>query len=233
MGTSVGFRSYGLDACADTDTLCVQKKKVGERNIHCKNTLFEPSTRIPFMVRVPWLNDRRVDVSMMVDNVDVLPTIASLALGPSALPPCLQGRDLSRLFRGKPLHEDRGWALSQYGRCPNISQNNFWSDPCTRIQAKNPGTMSYMGYTIRTKDWRYVEWRTWDGVRADWSAHGLNATELYSHSKDVRGTGFDDFENENVAVDHPDVVAKLSAVLHDAATFQGYDSQCLPQVLQQ
>eukprot|EP01051_Picozoa_sp_SAG22_P011604 SAG22_NODE_1132_length_5437_cov_8.133945_5_plen_92_part_00 len=56
--------------------------------------------------------------------------------------------------------------------------------------------------TMRTREWRYTEWRLWQGelLVADWSQSGLLAIEMYDHCNDtgVGPSSFDDFEFENL-----------------------------------
>ncbi|MDF1656762.1 MAG: sulfatase [Verrucomicrobiales bacterium] len=60
---------------------------------------------------------------------------------------------------------------------------------------------THWGYSVRNADWRYTEWYHIEtGV--------LDASELYDHRTDS-------FETANVAEEHPEVTAKLSAVLVD------------------
>jgi len=58
-----------------------------------------------------------------------------------------------------------------------------------------------MGYSIRTRSFRYTQWRRW--IRniqlADWSAAGIVGVELYDHRLNVDGANPADFENDNLA----------------------------------
>jgi len=58
-----------------------------------------------------------------------------------------------------------------------------------------------MGYTIRTDEYRYVEW-------FDWETGELAARELYDHRTDSQ-------ENENVVdrAEHAKIAAELSRIL--------------------
>ena len=66
-----------------------------------------------------------------------------------------------------------------------------------------------MGYSIRSKDWRYTRWIRWDAVhlRGLWELNDF-AQELYSHVGDT-GTDMDAWENENLVEQQPKVVAEL------------------------
>lgn len=68
-----------------------------------------------------------------------------------------------------------------------------------------------MGYSLRTRDWRYVEWVRWlPELKPDWTR--VVGQELYNHTSDD-GTDFN-WEGESVAAGNPAVVASLSATLH-------------------
>ena len=109
-------------------------------------------------------------------------------------------------------------AFSQQAHCvidPRTNQSiDVWTvaDSCTVTPRSQLG---YMGYSIRTAEWRFTAWVTWDGaaLRGNW--HDVNSTELYDHSTDT-GVGvaaFDDFENVNVQQQYPHVAAELMGQL--------------------
>jgi hypothetical protein len=58
-----------------------------------------------------------------------------------------------------------------------------------------------MGYSIRTRSYRYTQWRRWilDSQLADWSNGGLVASELYDHRGNVDDADPGLFENDNLA----------------------------------
>merc|ERR1712012_419416 len=85
---------------------------------------------------------------------------------------------------------------------------------CTSVEKEN---IAYMGYSIRTAEWRYTEWAKWDGatLQPDWTR--IAGIELYDHRNDApedSKASFEQFENENVLSKHPTVVAELSGQLH-------------------
>jgi len=232
---------------------------LGERNMWCKQSLLETTTRVPLLMRVPWLVETSAGrvVESVVEHIDLMPTIVSLVGGAvlAGTNACPMGSDLAPFFTdpgygaagladattggilsgsagygGKPVPAvQQSWALSQYPRCAIIGKpvaKNPWNNPCTQ---ESPSNFQYMGYSLRTPRWRYTEWRRWTGLIADWSPAGLNATELYDHLGDTTGSGFDDFENVNVAVNYSLVVAQLSRALRlVAVTSDDYPAECLP-----
>ena len=73
----------------------------------------------------------------------------------------------------------------------------------------------WMGYSMRTAEWRYTEWAQWNGtaLRPVWT--NLAGVELYDHSSG-KPACFDCTENVNLAADpkHAGTVAQLKAQLH-------------------
>jgi len=72
-------------------------------NNHNKRLCYDPSSRIPLVMRMPGAIAPGRQTNGLISSVDLVPTILSLVRQP--VPPGLQGRDLSDLARGKT---DRG-----------------------------------------------------------------------------------------------------------------------------
>jgi hypothetical protein len=76
-----------------------------------------------------------------------------------------------------------------------------------------------MGFSVRDAEFRYTEWKLWDGgtLQPVWSE--MVAVELYDHRGD-NGQDFNRWENENLAAEPSmtAVVARLKAAL--AAQFE-------------
>ncbi len=105
--------------------------QLGEHGLWSKFTLFEQSTRVPFIIRVPGasVNGQRSDE--LVELVDVLPTLCDF-----------WGLSLSPLFEGislTPLLEnpDRAIKRAAFSMIP----------------------INGLGRSVRTKQFRYSEWR--------------------------------------------------------------------------
>jgi iduronate 2-sulfatase len=209
---------------------------LGERAMWCKQSLFDVTTRVPLMIRVPWHSETSAGkrTKTIVELIDLSPTLVSL-VGPAAptlsINVCADGKDLTPLFKNQDLtldanEDDLGgidvtldtidpysssFAISQYPRCLGIDQTNFWSNPCSA-----QSSFMFMGYSIRTNKWRYTEWRVWNnnGGVADWRPEGLNASELYDHSQEQsQFLDFDSTENVNLASRYPELVSKFSDAL--------------------
>ena len=74
---------------------------------------------------------------------------------------------------------------------------------------------TFMGYSVRSSEWRLTEWFAWNHTSACpvWEARA--AVELYDHRNDTELYDMENFENENVARDpaHREVLANLAAVI--------------------
>jgi iduronate 2-sulfatase len=123
---------------------------LGERGQWMKQTLFERSARAPLIVTGPGVTARNRSTARIVEFLDIYPTLADLARLP--VPAGLQGRSLTPLLKD-PRAEWRHPALTQ-----------------VRRGATNA---TFMGYSIRTEQWRYTEWD-----------EGKRGVELYNEVKD-------------------------------------------------
>lgn len=121
---------------------------LGEHTHWQKQSLFEESTKVPLIVSVPGMKTRGKACSNPVELVDVYPTIADYAgLTP---PKNLEGVSL------RPILEN-----------PNTS---IKAAAHTQLN-----TAVALGRTVRTKDFRYIRWKTKEGAVHE---------ELYDRRKD-------------------------------------------------
>ncbi|MBC8344254.1 MAG: sulfatase, partial [Bacteroidetes bacterium] len=146
--------------------------KLGEHNGWSKMTNYELDTRIPLIVRAPEFQGNGSSTDAFVELVDIFPALCDLC-----------GLDTPNNLHGtsfKPILEnpDMEWksaAFSQYLR--------------GRYHPAE-GEKEYMGYAMRTRQYKYVEWYEWDpgnNIPLD-----LIDTELYDYQSDPG-------ENTNVA----------------------------------
>jgi iduronate 2-sulfatase len=155
---------------------------LGELDTWTKNTNYEIATRVPLIISAPGQRAAGKKASALIELLDLYPTLTALTGLPDG--PKVEGRNISRLL-DDPVQDDYCVAFSQFPRP--------W-----------PGRQSptTMGYTVRTHDYRYVEWRNvTDGK--------VVARELYAY------VGDDLFERVNLADDlrKQDIVRKLAALL--------------------
>eukprot|EP00998_Keelungia_sp_KM082_P009174 NODE_5341_length_706_cov_1.423143_g5318_i0.p1 GENE.NODE_5341_length_706_cov_1.423143_g5318_i0~~NODE_5341_length_706_cov_1.423143_g5318_i0.p1 ORF type:complete len:226 (+),score=66.12 NODE_5341_length_706_cov_1.423143_g5318_i0:65-679(+) len=198
---------------------------------------FELETRVPMMIRVPWMSTMGQDTFGLAELVDMYPTLADLANLKDKVTDALDGISLRPLLEDPSVPADwKNASFSQYPRCTNTSMRKEppylpTRDPCIQVPSNE---FTHMGYTVRTKLWRYTEWPEWECYEPNvckgavqWDKSG--GRELYSHKGDT-GDCFDCFENENV-VDDPanaGVVQQLSAMLR--AYVQQYGADLMAEV---
>ena len=124
---------------------------LGEHGLFDKRLMYEPSIRVPFLVRYPGRVSPRVDSTHMVLNVDLAPTILELAGVP--VPECVQGSSLLPLLDGR----SPDWREALY--------YEFYEYPAEHCVRKNRG--------VRTDRWKLIhfweqpeEWELYD-LRTD------------------------------------------------------------------
>lgn len=109
---------------------------LGEHGLVGKWVMYEPSIRVPLVVRDPslpkTLRGRRVDA--MVLNLDVAPTLLELA--GLSVTPSMQGRSLAPLLRGTPVTWREDW---------------FYEHDLHPGEGYLPSIEG-----VRTRDWKYV-----------------------------------------------------------------------------
>lgn len=168
--------------------------QLGEHGEWCKQTNFELATHAPMMIHIPGLTDKGVSTRELTEFVDLFPTLVEAAgLDPLVTCPvnstdvklCTEGTSLMPLIK-QPNKPVKKAAFSQYPR------------------------EGYMGYSIRTDQYRYTEWPVFHRkpvFKPDWN--NLAGVELYDHTNDPE-------ENINRADDaaYQDLRKQLSELLH-------------------
>jgi len=196
---------------------------LGEHGEWQKFSNFEHGTRVPLIVRAPWLvKSAGARTSVLAELVDIFPTLAELANAPLTrrTTQSIDGTSLVPVLRepGDKVLADalKPYALSQYMRCPRDPAVPQKANDCLMTDRSQ---IAVMGYTIRTKTHRYTQWATWNGsaLAPIWSAPRWPdlGEELYSHEDDD-GFDFDSFENYNCNASEPQTAATLRALLHEA-----------------
>lgn len=134
---------------------------LGEHEQWGKTSCYELDARVPLVVVSPGSKAAGTSVASVVELVDLFPTIAGLCGLKSEQK--LDGVNLSPLL-GDPHAKLKSAAFTQHPR-PSYYD---------RTPSKTP---SAMGYSVRTADVRYTEWR-------DWQTGKVLAGELYDHRSD-------------------------------------------------
>lgn len=132
--------------------------KLGDYNSWTKHTNYEIDTRVPLMLRVPGLTDKGERSDALVETVDIFPTLLQLADIP--VPGDLEGISFAPLL-SNPKQPWKSASFSQFGR--------------------NNDGHELMGYSVRTRNFRYVMWKD---VKSD----KIIAQELYDHRTDPEET---------------------------------------------
>lgn len=158
--------------------------KLGEHNSWCKQTNYHIDVQVPLMIRVPNQLNPGAQTKSLVELVDLYPTLCDVANIP--IPQNMEGTSLKPLIE-KPGRPWKTAVFSQFHRAPKIT----------------PDKGRYMGESMVTDRYHYVEWRTWDHIKG--IAGQLKATELYDLQSDPN-------ENENISQipTNRDLIAKLA-----------------------
>lgn len=189
----------------------------GEHNAYCKRSLYDIATHVPFILRGPGLPPR--EDSEPISLLDFFPTVAELAgvhvpsnkdLRNDGYAP-IEGKSQAARARYGPRAVDLGMVLAAKARgLVGIDENSagglaaFSEQPAcfgvnretgaqTRTVCERPGDFQQMGYSIRTSQWLYIEWRPWlkqsdsKGI-ADWTISHLpgESAQLYQLGKDTQ-----------------------------------------------
>jgi iduronate 2-sulfatase len=161
--------------------------KLGEHNAWTKQTNYNIDTRVPLIVRAPGSGRPGRSCDRLVELVDLYPTLCDLS--GIRVPGNMEGVSFKPLLRD-PERRWKSAVFSQYHRRPNVS----------------PDGRRYMGFSMVTERYHYVEWRDWDNDVK--TAGALAAVELYDNAADPD-------ENANIAVrpENAELLAGLSEQL--------------------
>ncbi|KAL0883654.1 hypothetical protein ABMA27_015780 [Loxostege sticticalis] len=156
---------------------------LGENGLWAKYSNFDVALRVPLLFIAPGLSPKTV--SKPVELVDIFPSLVDLCGLPGNIPKCNTVEDkLTLCFDGKsllPVMKSKlqqnqyiyDFAISQYPR-PSVYPRSNSDKP--RLK-----DIKIMGYSIRTKRYRYTQWISFNNTlfTRDWNkTYGL---ELYDH----------------------------------------------------
>lgn len=134
--------------------------QMGQKDYVYKNSLWEESTRVPLIIRVPGLTQAGSATSHPVSHIDLYPTLVDL---------CGLTGDTRKNEQGRPLD---GHSLRPFLVDPKTEK---WTGPDAALIALFRWAKTYdpaaQSYALRSKDWRYIRY-----------ANGKE--ELYDHVKD-------------------------------------------------
>jgi iduronate 2-sulfatase len=144
---------------------------LGEHGLWCKTSNFELDARVPLIISIPGNIARGQATNNITELIDLYPTLAELC--GLELPSHLAGQSLLPVLHS-PHTTVKEFAFTQHPR-PSYD------------------TVEAMGYSVRTRQYRYTEWRGWQEEK-------IIARELYDHSTDEEEmvNVVDDPENEEL-----------------------------------
>eukprot|EP00039_Didymoeca_costata_P029970 m.27309 g.27309 ORF g.27309 m.27309 type:complete len:560 (-) comp7884_c0_seq1:85-1764(-) len=197
---------------------------LGENGEWKKFAITEVGTRVPLLIKVPWMSRTAgKHTRALVELVDVMPTLADLAgLPPATIHPGdapLDGISLKPLFEMNPPAGIKPYIYSQYPRCPKNLTNDLllWQqNMCIEVPSSN---FNWMGYTLRTENWRYTAWFPWNGsslapiipVNAtNGTGHFYN--ELYNYTTDME-QDLDLLDLTDLTTTYPDIAQQMHSNL--------------------
>lgn len=133
---------------------------MGEKFRLAKNTLWEESTRVPFILQAPgYESSMGTEVTHPIGLIDIYPTFKDL---------CGMTGDTKKNEQGADLD---GHSLKAFMENPNTTS---WLGPKVALEAVvNPSSsdIALQNYAVRSKDFRYIQYPSGE-------------EELYDHSKD-------------------------------------------------
>lgn len=154
--------------------------KLGDHNSWGKMTNYNIDLKVPVIIRSPNQKSRGIQTHAITELVDLFPTICELA--GINIPNYMQGTSLVPLIEN-PERQWKSAAFSQFHRRPKVSADG----------------KRYMGYSLNTSKYHYIEWYTWNhktGTRGE-----LKDIELYDRKNDP-------YEKVNIAQNEALTVVK-------------------------
>lgn len=142
---------------------------LGDHNLWCKHSNFEQATRTPLIFSAPGIKPSVT--KSLSEFVDVFPTLCELSDIPVLAH--LEGKSLVPLMRN-PDASVKDFAISQYPRSANAMES----------QRLVEGSAKIMGYSLRTKKYRYTVWMENFRTGQPFKASSVVGDELYDYSKD-------------------------------------------------
>ncbi len=141
--------------------------KLGDHNSWGKMTNYNIDLEVPMIIRYPNQENRGAQTFEITELIDMFPSLCEIA--GIDVPDYMQGTSFVPLIKD-PEREWKDAAFSQFHRRPKVSADGN----------------RYMGYSINTEAYHYIEWYSWDpktGTRGE-----LKDIELYDRKNDPSET---------------------------------------------
>ncbi len=164
---------------------------LGDHNLWCKHTNFEEATQAPLIIAAPGMAAGITESK--TEHVDIFPTLCELS--GIAIPKFLDGKSLVSIMKN-PKATVKEFAVSQYPRSNATAEN----------EKDEENNADAMGYSIRTKQYRYTIWMS-NGFRSSQTFNKdlIIGTELYDYKNDP---------NETVNVTNEKKYTEINLAMH-------------------
>ncbi|MCC1485092.1 sulfatase [Winogradskyella immobilis] len=141
--------------------------KLGDHNSWGKMTNYNIDLKVPLIIRYPDQINRGTQTHAFTELVDIFPSLCELANIP--VPDYMQGTSFVPLIEN-PKRKWKKAAFSQFHRRPRVSADG----------------KRYMGYSINTQEYHYIEWYGWDPKKGERGEY--KTAELYDAINDPTET---------------------------------------------
>ena len=124
--------------------------------------------RIPMMIRAPqYPSSHGKATSALIEAVDLYRTLVDLAGLPTPKETSLQGRSMASVFADPPSHGTgpKLYAFSQFAKQISYDSHEKKEEPWGLCVKCTRSDIDYMGFSIRSDQWRYTEWVAWNKTR--------------------------------------------------------------------
>lgn len=153
IDAQIGFVLAALDSAGLADDTIVMifsdhGFQLGEHGLWGKQTLFEQSTRVPLMIRIPGYTTQPTTCHEIVELVDLLPTLCELLALPA--PEHLEGTSFAPLLWDPRLP----WKKAAFTVC---------------------AMTDHIGRSVRTKRWRLTDWQSRQTSQRTFELYDLEA----------------------------------------------------------
>lgn len=140
--------------------------KLGDYNGWGKMTNFYVDTHVPLIIKQENQKQGK-HIQALAELVDIFPTLCDISGVDKA--DYFQGTSLAPVFKNPDL-EWKDAVFTQFRRRARVSKDGN----------------EYMGYSMQTKQYHYIEWYKWDNVAKEKGS--FSASELYDHYADPNET---------------------------------------------
>jgi iduronate 2-sulfatase len=145
---------------------------LGDHSLWCKHSNFEQVTKTPLIIKAPGITKGK-KFNGLTEFVDIFPTVCQLAGLP--VNNKLDGKSLLPALKNNSA-KGKEYAISQYPR------------------GAGDGPKEVMGYSLRSKQYRYTEWVKGFTTNKIFNEKDVQATELYDYVNDP-------LETKNIAAE--------------------------------